>query len=128
MRDRIKRPSPAFVLAFIALLIALGGTAFALKNHTVGASKLKQYVKRENTKTASSSSILVSQRCKSKERFISGTPGTGVSTLLSDLEVKGAYFLFKSGKPNKVDGMVVRYHNQGGGSQTAGVGIICLKK
>ena len=127
---RIKRPSPAFVLAIIALVVALGGTAFAIQNNSVGANKLKQYVKRENTKSFSGNSALVSAKCKPRERFISGSPGTAGSTLLSDVAVKGAYFLFKSGKPNKVNGMVVRAQKEGGGAgnRIAGVQIICLKK
>jgi hypothetical protein len=40
-RLRLRRPSPAFVLAMIALIVALGGTAYALGRNTVGTKQVK---------------------------------------------------------------------------------------
>lgn len=43
MFSRLRRPSPATVIALIALFVALGGTAYALKlgKHSVGTKQLK---------------------------------------------------------------------------------------
>ncbi len=41
---RIRRPSPALIISFVALLVALGGTsyaAFSLPKHSVGTKQLK---------------------------------------------------------------------------------------
>ena len=119
------RQSPALVVAVVALIVALAGTAYAVNK--VGGGDLKSYVKREKSQSFSGQTKLIGLRCHKGERFISGSVGTPGSTLLSDLRVKGSYFLFKSGKPNKVNGLAVRVERVGGGPETAGVQVICLK-
>jgi hypothetical protein len=41
VRRRIPRPSPATIIATIALFVALGGTAFSLGRHSVGTKQLR---------------------------------------------------------------------------------------
>jgi hypothetical protein len=121
----MKRPSPAFVLAFVALLVALGGTAFAIANNSVGARKLAVVHTRVNSIVVPAGSArTVSKTCKPGELALSaGANWNGAATVGPVLQA--ATYVF--GGPDPTGGTAVG-RNQGGGPRTLFVGVNCLRK
>ena len=71
MRSRAFRYVSRHGVAFLALMVAMGGTAFAAA--TVGGSDLKPYTISEASKTIKpGKSKIITAKCSGEERFISG--------------------------------------------------------
>lgn len=75
---KVRRPTHATLVAYLALFVALGGTAIAARDY-LGAKELKTPVVRERVRTVPADSPQtfwsVVARCHSKEKFVSGGGG-----------------------------------------------------
>lgn len=67
------KPSPAMVVALLALLFALAGTAFAIGNNSVGADQLAK-VKQRSKEVAvpGGEHVAVRVKCKKGEELLGG--------------------------------------------------------
>jgi hypothetical protein len=68
-----RRLSPSLVISFIALFVAVGGTAFALGKNSVGARELKAIVVREKDQTvAPHTTRVIGIKCGAGEQVTGG--------------------------------------------------------
>jgi hypothetical protein len=140
---RIRRPSHATVVAYLALFVALAGSAYAvskvgtrdlkksavtsakIRDHAVGASDLRQLVLRERVRNVASGNTAmsdVSAKCKQNERLIGGAGGW-----ITNGDVASATaFARPSGRPTQT--FQVRGTNPDGSSDTLLAQAICLRK
>lgn len=72
---KLKRPTHATVVAYLALFAALGGTAVAARDN-IGAQEVKPLVVRKAKATPSDNGrAAVVARCRGREQFVSGAGG-----------------------------------------------------
>lgn len=70
---RIHRPSHATVVSYLALLTALGGSAFAATRDQTGGKEIAPFIVRETrVPSGPDGSAQASVICKASEQFISG--------------------------------------------------------
>jgi hypothetical protein len=130
---KIRRPSHATVVAYLALLVALGGSAYAvtkvgtndlknnavtgkkIRNGTVGAADLKNFHVRTRAANIDAATgfgrVLLS--CGKRERLISGAGGWETEGTVTNTDVGGNAILVRGAHP-------------GGGTLFARA--ICLRK
>lgn len=118
--SKIGTPSPALVVAILALVVAIGGTAYATTK--LGSSDLKQFRANFNDKeVAPGKQVTVAAKCKKGQRLISGgfdtEPGPG-------FEVYSAVPFGKT-EPRKFS---VAGRNTGQESSVVTAVAVCLKK
>ncbi len=124
MKLRIPRPSPAMVVAMIALFVALGGTAFAFSNgssntadRTGGRGKLTvrfgKLIDSDSTAFDGSSSYAIGHAiCNKGERVISG----GVRQVAGGAGMIPHISLVESGPIPKKRGWYISMNSDLGGS------------
>jgi len=72
---KVKKPNHATVVAYVALFVALGGTAIAAQSY-IGAKELKPLTVRKDRATPSDTGRATAvARCKKNEQFVSGAGG-----------------------------------------------------
>ncbi len=129
--SRIKRarPSPALVIAVLALIVAIGGTGYAASK--VGGKDLKAFkVRGENpTIVQPGETKTVTRSCKKGERYISGGwfingSDIGVPPATFDIIVAGPQLNQKS----KPTGFVWSGTNKGGEAHEVFASAVCLKR
>jgi hypothetical protein len=135
---RIRRPSHATVVAYLALFAALGGSAYAvsrvgtkdlkpnavtspkIKNHTVTAGDLSRIVIRKQQRSVSAGNTGLSDaeaRCHKKEQLITGAGGwIGDGNVTSSIADKGASLF------------AVRGTNPDGSPDTLVAQAVCIRR
>jgi hypothetical protein len=128
---KIARPSPATVIACLALFVALAGTASAARDQ-LGAHEIKQLNVREQKRSVSASSSASSYQavahCRASEQFMgggggwttAGAPGDQAS-VVSQIAVQKA----RGGPPR---GYLVTGTNPAGLANTLVAQAYCLPK
>ena len=72
---KLNKPSHATVVAYLALFVALGGTAIAARDN-LGAKELKPLVVRKDRSSPSGEGrATATAQCKPNEQFVSGAGG-----------------------------------------------------
>ena len=129
---KIRKPSHATVVAYLALFAALGGTAIAARDN-LGAKEIKQLVVRENKRVvsaeSSASDYQVVSRCKANEQFMGGGGGwlNQSSSLAEQPAVRSAVAVQKSaGGPPK--GYFVTGSSPAGFANTLVAQAYCLPR
>jgi hypothetical protein len=117
----IKRlPSPSLVISIIALCLALGGTAFALAQNSVGARELKATVlKEQEHSVAAGETRTLEVKCGKGQQLISG----GIEVLgghVPALQVEDSH-----PHGNSWEATV---RNTGSAAHDVGAEALCLKK
>jgi hypothetical protein len=135
---RIRRPSHATVVAYLALLTALGGSAYAvskvgtkdlkpsavtspkIKNHTVRGKDLKPIVVREKQRSVSAGNTALSDavaRCRKREQLLTGAGGwIGDGNVTSSIADK------------TTDAVQVRGTNPDGSADTLVAQAVCIRR
>ncbi len=98
---RIGRPSHATIVAYLALLVALGGTAVAARDDT-GAKELAQFVIREDKGVANSGGAAFAiARCHRREQYVSGGYLWGIGSAVHEIAGAGPTGARLNGPPRR---------------------------
>jgi hypothetical protein len=135
---RIRRPSHATVVAYLALLTALGGSAYAaskvgtrdlkpsavtspkIKNHTIKGRDITAFVVREKQRTVASGNTALSSivaGCRQGEKLLAGGGGW-----ISDGNVTSTIAF------NKTDRYEIRGTNPDGSADTLLAQAVCIRR
>ena len=127
-----RKPGHATVVAYVALFVALGGTALAASGQ-IGAKGLKRMVVREEVRrvpaNASQDFWQVIARCKRKEQFVSGSGGwVGDDGPLAEKPLVTSALAIRNELEGPAVGYEVRGYNPPGLANELVAQALCLPK
>ena len=115
-------------IAFLALFVALGGTAYAIGANTIGATAVKSLIVRERTPHVTvppGSAQVAFKTCEKGEQFISGAAGWEGATMADNTPIVHSQFVGAAGA--NATGFIAYGRNNGAVPRKLVVQIACLK-
>lgn len=129
MRYLKKLVSPATVIATLALMVAIGGSAYALSKNSVGAKELGKVVVRAKSETVGSGNgATIVKPCRKGEELLSGGAGwkatSGILLGYNNMDINRSYPTGNKGGRE----WLVTGHNETAGNRDLIVYVRCLQR